>query len=154
VFKGYELRQFANAFSRYLDDSSVTQLRPAVQSQSAEFLSVTHGGRVTNAITPKAAPHNACNRVTDQIPGNGARAWTKPLPSHRDRHAMSAAELLTDLTSRGITLEVDGTDLRYYAVESAMTPRLREQIKAQKAETDITSTETERTGSSIYRPML
>ena len=47
---------------------------------------------------------------------------------------MSAAELLTDLGLHGITLEVDGTNLRYYAVEGALTRELREQIKAHKPE--------------------
>ncbi|MDQ3730680.1 MAG: hypothetical protein M3329_01625 [Pseudomonadota bacterium] len=47
---------------------------------------------------------------------------------------MSAAELLTDLALHGITLETDGGTLRYYAVEGALTPAVREQIKAHKPE--------------------
>ena len=47
---------------------------------------------------------------------------------------MSAAELLTDLASHGITLDADGKNLRYYAAEGALTPVVLERIKANKAE--------------------
>jgi hypothetical protein len=47
---------------------------------------------------------------------------------------MRAAELLSDLASHGITLEADGRTLRYYATEGALTPKLRERIKAHKGE--------------------
>jgi len=47
---------------------------------------------------------------------------------------MSAAELLTKLATHGITLEIDGGTLRYHAVEGALTPELRERIKAHQAE--------------------
>lgn len=42
---------------------------------------------------------------------------------------MSAAALLADLASHGITLEIDGINLRYYAVQGALTPKRREQIR-------------------------
>ncbi|MGH8501337.1 MAG: DUF3631 domain-containing protein [Gammaproteobacteria bacterium] len=82
VFRGYELRQFAGAFSRYLGadtaDQSVTPLQAAMQSDSEENLSVTNSLDVTLEGSPKPAPHKACNAVTDRNAGCGARVWTAP----------------------------------------------------------------------------
>jgi hypothetical protein len=47
---------------------------------------------------------------------------------------MSPAELLNECASHGITLEADGGTLRYHTNEGALTPALREKVKAHKAE--------------------
>ncbi len=60
-----ELRQFTSAFSRYLDDSSITALQAAFQSHFSENSSVTDDASVTDRKSPKSAPHNGCNGVTD-----------------------------------------------------------------------------------------
>ncbi len=46
----------------------------------------------------------------------------------------AARKLLAELQQRGIHLEAVGTTLRYRAPEGALTPDLRAELKAHKAE--------------------
>ena len=47
---------------------------------------------------------------------------------------MSVAAFLAELASRGITVRAEGEHLHYYATKGALTPSLREEISARKAE--------------------
>ena len=73
VGRGYEVADFADAFSRYLPpltpDRSVTALQPSNHGGSSDNRSVTAENRVTDRISRKAAPGLGCNGVTDQIGG-------------------------------------------------------------------------------------
>jgi len=78
TFKGYELRQFDDAFRRYLPSQPVTRSQPASQSGITNNQSGHTDQNVTALKTPKPAPHNGCDRVTAQHSGHGARVWTTP----------------------------------------------------------------------------
>jgi hypothetical protein len=78
TFKGYYLRQFGDAFSRYLPAQTVTRSQPPFQSHSVGIPSGHTATNVTAAKTQETAPHNGCDRVTAPRRDNGARVWTKP----------------------------------------------------------------------------
>jgi hypothetical protein len=65
TFKGYVLKQFSDAFSRYLPGSDPSQRYNLSQEPvSKEFSSVTGENGVTDEKTPKPAPDKACADVT------------------------------------------------------------------------------------------
>lgn len=78
TFKGYELRQFRNAFERYLADLSLTRSQPATQSHSDDFQSVTNDESVTDTKTAKPRWYAECDPVTDRKAGHDTRVWTTP----------------------------------------------------------------------------
>ena len=73
--KGYKRGQFADAFSRYLPNPSVTSLQPAENRENPAKPKRYTGSVVTVRETPKAAESLACNGVTDENPGNDDSAY-------------------------------------------------------------------------------
>ena len=69
--KGYKRSRFADAFSRYLPNPSVTPLQPAETLDNPTLSKRYTSPDVTDGKTPKAAESLACNGVTDENPGNG-----------------------------------------------------------------------------------
>lgn len=74
TLKGYELKQFNDAFMRYIPDTpiqSVTTLQPKQDAAYSHFQSVTNTHDVTLSKPLKPKQDGACNVVTVQIPLTG-----------------------------------------------------------------------------------
>lgn len=66
--RGYDQRDFLDAWRRYLPSQSVTPLQPTPDAGSSDFSSVTGAADVTDRKLRKAAPDAGCNGVTDHRP--------------------------------------------------------------------------------------
>ena len=84
VRKGYALKDFADAFSRYIPPippyQTATTLQPTVTASFSQFQTATQGSAVADRKPPKPAATGACSVVADRAPerpigGMGALAF-------------------------------------------------------------------------------
>ena len=65
MFRGYIKKDFADAFSRYLPNLSVTVLQTNAEAGLRDSQSVTIDNAVTDGNRPEATVNADCNTVTD-----------------------------------------------------------------------------------------
>jgi hypothetical protein len=77
TLKGYKRSQFNSAFSRYLNDSSVTPSQRVSKSQGSSHLKERKKASVTDRKGAKPPKRKARDRVTDQTRGKDHKAHAK-----------------------------------------------------------------------------
>ena len=106
--KGYKREAFEQAWNRYLPPQpsvpAVTPLQPAENLDFSPILSVTEKKAVTDRTTPKPAPSNGSNGVTDKTPPDGGNTDLSDLV----RAQMATLE---DDADERAALQDDGLDL-------------------------------------------